>query len=290
MVAQVRRFNRIATQRAGALDDRFLDRQRSLGASRVLWELGEDGCELRTLRSRLGLDSGYLSRLLRALEAQGLVRVEPGEDDRRVRVARPTARGRRERAVVERRSQELACSVLEPLTSSQRDRLVAAMGEVERLLTATLVVVAPVDPATTAARHCLREYAAELDRRFDSGFDAAASTLPDLEVLRMPEGLLLVATLHGGPVGCGALRFHAGEPPDIKRMWVAESARGVGLGRRLLSELEARAAQLGHGSVRLDTNRALGEAIAMYRAAGYEEVAAFNDEAHAHHWFAKRLR
>jgi ribosomal protein S18 acetylase RimI-like enzyme len=72
-------------------------------------------------------------------------------------------------------------------------------------------------------------------------------------------------------------------------MWVAESARGLGIGRRLLTELEARAARSGASKVRLDTNRALVEAIAMYRSAGYAEVPAFNDEPFAHHWFEKQI-
>jgi DNA-binding MarR family transcriptional regulator/GNAT superfamily N-acetyltransferase len=287
MVSQVRRFNRIVTQRVGALDDRFLARERPLGAARVLWEIGEDGREVRALRERLGLDSGYLSRLLRSLEAAGLVAVEPGERDRRVRVARLTAAGRTERAVLERRSDELAVSFLEPLGDAQRARLVGAMGEVERLLTAAMVRIAPVDPAHPHARHCLRAYAAELDRRFDDGFDPDRSISATDAELRPPAGLVLVATLRSEPVGCGALKFHPGAPTELKRMWVADAARGLGVGRRLLAELEARA---GAGVVRLETNRALTEAIAMYRSSGYAEVAPFNDEPYAHHWFEKRLR
>jgi ribosomal protein S18 acetylase RimI-like enzyme len=108
--------------------------------------------------------------------------------------------------------------------------------------------------------------------------------------MRPPAGVFLVATLHGDPIGCGALKFHGSEPADIKRMWVAESARGMGLGRRLLSELETRAAAEGTREVRLETNGSLVEAIGLYRSAGYVEVAPFNDEPYAHHWFAKRLR
>jgi ribosomal protein S18 acetylase RimI-like enzyme len=72
-------------------------------------------------------------------------------------------------------------------------------------------------------------------------------------------------------------------------MWVAESARGLGIGRRLLAELEGRALRSGAVTARLETNRSLVEAIAMYRSAGYVEVPAFNDEPFAHHWFEKRL-
>src|SRR5215207_7760773 len=101
MVDRVRSFNRAVTQRIGALDDRFLARDRPLGQSRMLWEVGIEGCEVRSLRSRLGLDSGHASRLLRALEAAGLVRVAPSPSDRRIRVARLTPAGLAERALLD---------------------------------------------------------------------------------------------------------------------------------------------------------------------------------------------
>jgi DNA-binding MarR family transcriptional regulator/GNAT superfamily N-acetyltransferase len=289
MVSQVRRFNRIVTQRVGALDDRFLARDRPLGEARLLWEIGARGCDVRSLRGRLDLDSGYVSRLLRTLEAGGLVTVDPDGRDRRVRTARLTKAGVAERAVLDRGSDELAASFLEPLSAAQRERLVEAMGDVERLLTAAMVQVAPLDPDHPHAQHCLREYAAELDRRFAQGFDPGRSISADAPELRPPAGVLLVASLLSEPVGCGALKFHGREPTEIKRMWVAESARGLGLGRRLLAELEARAAQSSSPIVRLETNETLTEAIALYRSAGYEEVAPFNDEPYAHHWFEKRL-
>src|SRR4029450_313506 len=89
-VAQVRRFNRAVTQRIGALNEDYLARGRPLAEARVLWEIGEEGCEVRALRSRLGLDSGHASRLLRSLERDGLVEVATGPGDKRARAARPT--------------------------------------------------------------------------------------------------------------------------------------------------------------------------------------------------------
>src|SRR5690348_11782763 len=135
MIAQVRRFNRTITQRVGALDDHYLARSRPLGEARVLWEIGDGGRDVRALRAALDLDSGYLSRLLRALEADGLVELGARPDDRRVRTAVLTPAGQRERSLLDRRSDELAQALLEPLTPPQRQRLVAAMGDVERLLT-----------------------------------------------------------------------------------------------------------------------------------------------------------
>jgi DNA-binding MarR family transcriptional regulator/N-acetylglutamate synthase-like GNAT family acetyltransferase len=289
MVSQVRRFNRLVTQRVGALSDRFLARDRSLGEARVLWEIGANGRDLRSLRAQLGLDSGYLSRLLQSLQAAGMVTVGPKASDKRIRRARLTPAGTAERAVLDRRSDDLAASLLAPLTPSQQTRLVAAMADVERLLTAAMVEMASIDPAHPAAQHCLRAYFAELDSRFETGFDPSRSIPAVEEELRPPAGLFVLVSMNTSPIGCGALKFHDDQPAEIKRMWVAESARGLGVGRRLLGELEAAAAARGAAVVRLETNQTLVEAISLYRSAGYTEVAAFNDEAYAHHWFEKRI-
>jgi DNA-binding MarR family transcriptional regulator/GNAT superfamily N-acetyltransferase len=289
MIEQVRSFNRVVTQSVGALQDHYLSRRLPLGEARMLWEIGE-GCDVRELRARLDLDSGYSSRLLRSLESAGLVTVRPSSADRRVRSVRLTAAGRREREALDRRSDELAESLLAPLNEAQRNRLVDAMSEVERLLTAGIVRMDVVDPKEPAAVYCLGEYYAELGRRFDTGWDESISIAATPEQLRPPAGLFVVATLHGTPVGCGALKFHGHRPAELKRMWVAPTARGLGLGRRLLTELERLAAEHGVRRVRLETNRNLTEAIALYRSAGYREVSPFNDEPYAHHWFEKQLR
>ncbi|MFD7152945.1 GNAT family N-acetyltransferase [Kribbella sp. NPDC059898] len=278
------------TQRVGALQEDYLARGRPLGADRVLWEIGAGGCDVRSLRARLDLDSGYLSRLLRSLERAGLVRVEPGATDARVRMARLTAEGAAEWKVLDERSDELAASILEPLSRAQQERLVAAMDEVTRLLTASMVRVEVVDPRLPVAQYCLTEYFAELGRRFDDGFDRGRSISAGNDELTPPAGLLLVATLRSEPAGCGALKLHGPEPAEIKRMWVSPEARGLGLGRRLLTELEHAAAAHGAPAVRLETNRTLTEAIALYRTSGYQEVAPFNEEPYAHHWFQKPLK
>jgi ribosomal protein S18 acetylase RimI-like enzyme len=163
------------------------------------------GADARTLRSRLGLDSGYLSRLLRRLEG------------------------------------------------------------------------------------CLWSYFAELDTRFDDGFDPDMSIRAEAEDLVPPAGLLLVAWLDGHPVGCGGLKFHGRGPAEIKRMWVSPSLRGLALGRRMLRELERAADEAGATAVRLETNQRLTEAVGLYHSSGYREVPAFNDEAYAHRWFEKVL-
>jgi len=289
MVDRVRSFSRTVTQRVGALDDHFLSRDRALGESRLLWEIGEDGCDVRRLRSGLDLDSGYVSRLLRSLEADGLVTVAPSPADKRVRTARLTASGMCERVELDRRADELAWSLLAPLDEHHRDRLVAAMGEVERLLTAALVRFEVVDPTDERARYCLREYFAELDRRFEGGFEPGRSLATPADELRPPRGAVLLAALRDEPVGSAMLMFEAGGTALIKRMWLSPTVRGLGVGRRLLAALEEQAKAGGAHTIRLETNRVLTEAISLYRSTGYEEVEAFNDEAYAHHWFAKRL-
>lgn len=285
----MRRFNRTITQRIGALNDRFLARGRPLGEARVLWEIGAHGTDVRSLRKRLDLDAGYMSRLLRALERAGMAAVEPDTSDRRVRTVRLTEAGLEERAQLDRLSDELAWSFLAPLNEKQRARLIEATSVVERLLTAGLVEIETANATSADAQHCLDAYFAELHARFDAGFDPVRSISADAEELTEPAGLLLVARLRGSPIGCGALKFHYDAPAEIKRMWVDPSARGLGVGRRILHELEEQARLRKISMVRLETNRNLSEAIALYRQAGYVEVDAFNDEPYAHHWFEKRL-
>jgi DNA-binding MarR family transcriptional regulator len=288
-IEQVRRFNRVVTQRVGALSDHYLARARALGASRVLWEIGVEGSEVRALRARLSMDSGQLSRLLRSLEAEGLVELLPSPADARIRVARLTRAGLEERRLLDERSDELAASILGPLDGAQRDQLVAAMRTVERLITASLVQIRSIDPEHPDARRCLRAYVAELNRRSDIPFDPSNGSTAEPHEVRPPAGAFVVAYLDEEAIGCGAVKHRAGGPSDIKRMWVAESARGLGLGRRLLAALEEIAVRGGASAARLETNRTLVEAIALYRSAGYVEVAPFNDEPFADHWFEKKL-
>jgi DNA-binding MarR family transcriptional regulator/GNAT superfamily N-acetyltransferase len=288
-VQRVRSFNRMVAERIGALDDRFLGRPRPMGESRTLWEIGPEGVEVRALRARLDLDSGYMSRILRSLERQGLVNVDPSPDDRRVRRVRLTASGSAERAELDRRSDEVAWGILEPLGESQRAGLVAAMQEVERLLRASMIRFTIEEPTSADARWCIDQYFSELNARFEAGFNPSLSISADAHELTLPSGALLIARLRGRPVGCGALKFHPGEPAELKRMWVAPEARGLGLGRRFLQELERQARDRGVEVLRLETNRSLREAIALYRGSGYREVSPFSEEPYAHHWFEKHL-
>jgi DNA-binding MarR family transcriptional regulator/GNAT superfamily N-acetyltransferase len=288
-VQQVRRFNRVVTQRIGALEDSYLRRGRPLGEARLIFETGPQGTDVRRLRHRLGLDSGYLSRLLRSLEAQGLVAVHRQTADGRQRRVCLTREGQAEFATYDGLSDQLADSMLAPLGESQRDRLVAAMAEVERLLRAGSVEVRVEAPTSTDARWCLGEYFRELAERFDSGFDSARSNPARDEDMAPPAGWFVVARLDGCAVGCGALKRKDSTTGEIKRMWTAPTARGLGIARRMLRTLETIARKARLSTLQLETNRTLKEAQALYRQEGYQEVAAFNDEPYAHHWFEKKL-
>ena len=271
------------------MNDHFLGRDRPLGESRLLYEIGPRGADLRDLRRRLGLDSGYVSRLVNALEEKGLVRLTQRTADQRVWKARLTASGRREVKLMNARSDEAAAAVLESLTPAQRTRLVAAMAEVHRLLQLAGLTIERVDPASPDARWCVDQYFLELDQRFESGFDPAASLSAEDPDLIPPRGAFLVASVDGEPVACGAVKSISPGVGSLKRMWVAEAVRGLGIGRRMLEALEAQARELGLTTLRLETNRTLPEAIRLYRSAGFREVAAFNADPYAHHWFEKRL-
>ncbi len=289
-IARMRSFNRLVSQRIGALEDSYLSRGRPLGEARVLFEIGlAGGIDLRRLRSKLGLDSGYLSRLLRSLEAQGMVEVARKAEDGRVRVLRLSARGDEEYKRYDRLSDDLARSILSGLDDGKKERLVAAMSEVERLMRASAVVVAQ-EPADSAdAQHCLGAYRAELASRFDGGFDPSKGNNLTVEEMTPPAGYLLLARLDGQPVGCGALKRLGAWEGEVKRVWTAPDARGLGVASKLMDGLEQLARDVGFGVVKLDTNSTLVEAQAMYRKRGYREIAPYNDNPYAHHWFEKML-
>ncbi|MGF7008868.1 bifunctional helix-turn-helix transcriptional regulator/GNAT family N-acetyltransferase [Aminobacter sp. BE322] len=288
-ISRIRSFNRAVTRRVGALEDSYLSRGRPLGLARLLFEIGQDGAALGALRARLGLDSGYLSRMLRQLETQGLVDVAKLEADARGRRATLTERGLVEYRAYEALSDDLANSMLAPLSEQARERLVTAMGEVERLLAAASITIEEEPADSDDARQCLMSYFEELAARFEEGFDPGNGGTAGVEEYRAPKGSFVVARLDGEAVGCGAVRMLDESTAEIKRMWVAQSARGFGLASRMLHRLEAVAARLGARSVRLDTNRTLKEAQALYRREGYTEIARFNDNPYADHWFSKQL-
>lgn len=287
-IATVRSFNRVVTQRIGALSDHYLGRGRPLSESRLLFEIGVNGAKVGDLRAALDLDSGYLSRMLRSLERKGLVSTTMATDDGRARFAQLTRAGHKELAKLNELSDAQVEAILEPLSPKQRETLVSAMGEVERLLKRSAVSCDVENLATPDAQQCLASYFKELNVRFSAGFDPVRSPT-HAAAYTPPHGYFVVARLFHRPVGCGGIMIKDDRIAEIKRMWVADHARGLGLGRRILQELEHLARSRGSKVVRLETNKALREAQAMYRSSGYKEVKPFNDEPYAHVWFEKRL-
>lgn len=289
-IQAVRSFNRTVTRRIGALDDSYLSRGRPLGEARLIFEIGlSDGIDLRSLRNRLGLDSGYLSRLVRSLEGQGVLESRRKAEDGRVRELSLTAKGREEWQAYDTLSDDLARSILEGLNEGQRDRLVTAMAEVERLVRAAGVTIGQEPADSDDAQYCLREYRAELAARFEGGFDPSKGNNLTVEEMTPPAGYLLLARLNGKPVGCGALKRLDAREGEVKRVWTSPDARGLGVASRLMDRLEQLAREVGFKAVKLDTNRTLAEAQAMYRKRGYRAIERYNDNPYAHHWFEKAL-
>ncbi|WP_406374138.1 helix-turn-helix domain-containing GNAT family N-acetyltransferase [Streptomyces sp. NBC_00647] len=286
-VTALRRFNRYFTRRIGVLDDHYLGQDRPLGEARLLFEIGGAGASLRELRARLGLDAGYLSRMVRALERQDLVRVSVHPGDSRLRVAELTAAGQVEVKEQNRRANGLAEGLLGGLAAPQRAELTAALDTAHRLLRLAAISVETVDGASPDARACLAAYAADIDERFPEGFDPGTLVRP--ADVSGDAGAFLVAYEEGRPVGCGALRRLAPRAGEIRHVWVHPGARRLGLGRRILDGLEQRAAERDFTVVRLDTHAVLTEARAMYRACGYMEIPRYDDNVYAAHWFEKRL-
>lgn len=286
----LRRFNRIYTQRIGALDESFLGSGRSLGLSRLLFEIGHRGADVLELRSRLGLDSGYVSRMLRQLEADGLVQVATHEADRRRRMVALTTSGRREWDRLDAESDRVADEMVAPLSREQRAALADALDTAGRLIAGATVEFDVVDPLDVDAQHAMARYFEELDRRFPGGFDPGDATTADAEAMSRPDGVFVLVHSDGNPVGCGGVQRIDGATAEVKRMWIRPDWRGLGLASRLLAELEGHAARLGHRRVVLDTNSTLREAVGLYESRGYEATDRYNDNPYAQRWYRKDLR
>ncbi|TWC07237.1 MarR family transcriptional regulator with acetyltransferase activity [Bradyrhizobium macuxiense] len=286
-VSRVRRFNRAVTSAVGALDTSFLGRGRPLGAARVLNAIGHGRSDVGDIRDYLGLDSGLMSRLLRSLEDEELIETTAHDDDARRRIAKLTPAGKREFNAYEAISNRQAKDFL--AHHSQREALLAAMDLIASALGRDATALHEMDPRSDEARYCLGEYYAELARRFKQGFDVKLSRDPDAKDMVRPRGSFIVAMSDGLPLGCVGLKGTSAEYAEIKRLWVAPAARGLGLGRRLMDAAEHAARELGIALLRLDTNSALAEAGQLYRRSGWTEIPRFNDDPYPDLFFEKRL-
>lgn len=286
-VARFRRFSRAVTSEVGALDDSFLGRGRPLGSARVLNAIGHGRTDLTQMRDYLSLDSGLMSRLLRGLEDEGLVQTRPDPQDGRRRILALTAAGGAEFAAYEDISNARAEALL--ARHPRPEALLAAMDLVASALARDRISLEQTDPRSTEARFCLEQYYEELARRFEEGFDVKRSADPDALDMIRPRGAFILALSDGLPIGCVGLKGTKKGYAEIKRLWVAPSARGLGLAHRLMAAAESAARELGITLLRLDTNRALPEAIAMYRRTGWTEIDRFNDDPYPDFFFEKHL-
>ncbi|ACL63182.1 bifunctional helix-turn-helix transcriptional regulator/GNAT family N-acetyltransferase [Methylobacterium nodulans] len=286
-VARFRRFSRAVTLEVGALDTSFLGRGRPLGAARVLNAIGQGRSDVADLRDCLRLDSGLMSRLLRRLEDEGLVRIEPHPDDARRRMAILTDAGQREFQIYEDLSNAQASSILSK--HPDQELLLSAMDIVASALGRDRIKLDEVDPRSDAARYCLQEYYAELAQRFAKGFDVSLSRDPDAADMIRPRGTFVVALSDGLPLGCVGLKGTGGDTAEIKRLWVSSCARGLGIARRLMAAAEDTARALSIKTLRLDTNSALPEAVRLYCQSGWVEIDRFNDDPYPDRFFEKKL-
>jgi DNA-binding MarR family transcriptional regulator/GNAT superfamily N-acetyltransferase len=287
-VARLRRFNRVVTREIGALDTSYLGRGRPLGAARVLQLVKPEGTDLADLRQRLDLDTGLLSRLLRSLEAEGLVTVATDPADRRRRIASLTPAGLAEWQVYDALGYAKAQAVLDRAGARQQ-ALIEAMDLIATVMLKDDVAIRDADPADPAALSCMASYfQILLDTVSGVTPDMLPLPLPDPERYRSPDGAFLIAWSDDLPIGCVSLRRLGPKLAEVKRLWVHPHARGQGLGLRLMRAIEARARDLGYSHANLDSNTVLAAAVSMYRSDGWSEIEPYTS-APANIWMAKRL-
>jgi DNA-binding MarR family transcriptional regulator len=285
-VAAVRAFNRFYTRRIGVLDEAHLGAGFTLGEARVLYELGQlEGLTAKRLGELLGLDGGYLSRILGRFEASGLIERRPHLTDGRSSSLHLTTTGREAFSVINARSQDQIARMLSPLDEGGRARLAAALGSVRGLLDGagladqvTLRAHGPGDLGWIVERHGAL-YAAE--RRWGGPFEALVADVcadflrgfdPDRE-------RCWIAERDGVRLGCVFLaKGEAPQTAKLRMLLVEPSARRLGLGRRLTAECILFARERGYRELTLWTQSVLEEARRLYASLGFELI---HSEAHA---------
>lgn len=274
-IARLRRFNRAVTREVGALDTSYLGRGRPLGMARVLQLVRPQGTDVALIRDRLTLDSGLTSRFLRSLEREGLIDTTSDPADRRRRIARLTAKGAEEMAAYEAIGHDRAARLIAK-AGSRADEVVVAMDLIATLLNRDQLDIRDADPDSPEVLACWQAYFDELLARVPAA-RPGMFTLPDAhaDAYRPPQGRCLVAWSDDLPVACVSLRPLDATTAEVKRLWVHDSARGQGLARRLMTLVEDEARAMGLRLLKLDTNSALSEAIALYRATGWRDTSPY---------------
>lgn len=280
-VAAVREFNRFYTRQAGLLEEGLLKSAFSLTEARVLYELANrEDLTASGIGRELGLDAGYLSRILKKFETKGLLDRAPSKRDARQSVLELTAAGRAAFAPLNEASQAEFAAMLEPLTPEQREGLLAAMATIRALLEEgaepeppyTLRPHRPGDIGLVISRQAAiyhREYG------WDGSFEALVAEI-GAEFIRSfdPEWeSCWIAERGSEVVGSVFLVRQSDEVAKLRMLYVEPAARGLGIGQRLVAECIAFARAKGYRTLTLWTNDVLVSARKIYEAAGFELVA-----------------
>lgn len=276
-VAAVRRFNRAYTRQLGVLQESFLDLPFSLTDMRVLYELAHrDQPSATEIAEALGLDHGYLSRILRSFSVRGLIDRTPAPGDRRQNRIALTAKGRLEYAVGEKRSKEAIGAILARLPDAAQDHLVAAMSTIEAMTDTTAARFTlrphrPGDIGWVVARHGAL-YAQEYG--WSIAFEAlvaeiAAGFLRDFVSTREA---CWIAEINGAPVGSVFLVRASDEVAKLRLLLVEPSARGYGIGRALVQQCIDFSRERGYRKITLWTQSILVGARAIYQRAGFQHI------------------
>ncbi|HUZ74900.1 MAG TPA: helix-turn-helix domain-containing GNAT family N-acetyltransferase [Stellaceae bacterium] len=276
-IAAVRHFNRFYTRRIGVVTDRMLGSTFSLTEARVLYELAHrDRPTAGEIGATLGLDAGYLSRMLKDFARRGLVTRTPSARDGRARHLALTAAGRRAFAPLDRGSQRAVAEMLRPLRDDGRRELLAAMSTIERLLgdeaLRTPITVRrhrPGDIGWIIGTHA-RVYADEYG--WDASFEALMVKImtPFLRQHDPARERCWIAELDGEPAGCIALVRQSDRVAKLRVFLVTRAARGRGAGKALIAECLRFARAAGYRKVVLWTQKGLDAARHLYEAAGFK--------------------
>ncbi|MCT4559494.1 MAG: helix-turn-helix domain-containing GNAT family N-acetyltransferase [Pelagimonas sp.] len=287
-ISRFRRLSRAVTTFTGALDTSFLGLGRPLGSARVLNAIGHGIGDVGALRQYLQLDSGLMSRLLRGLEQEGLIETRPGDKDARKRVAVLTELGRIEFEKYEALSNRAAEGALERYGNTEQ--LLQAMDLVATVLGQDQIRIQVADPDDQRIQACCQAYYDEISDIFGTRFDPVLGGDPEGDAMRPPRGVFLLALSDGLPIGCCALKDQRDALGEVKRLWVSPAARGLSLSKRLMAEIETHARALGMTRLQLDTNGKLTAARRLYERSGWREIARYNDNPYAEHFYEKDLR
>ena len=280
-ISAVRAFNRFYTDKLGVLDQHLLKSPFSLSEARVLYELANrDSPAAKEIGIELGLDAGYLSRILQKFDDDGLITRKPLASDRRQYRLGLTARGRQAFAKLDRSSHDEVASILAALPAGCGKRLIAAMATIERLLDPSGVSPRPAmlrdprpgDIGWVVQSHGAR-YAAEYG--FDASFEAlvAKITAEFLGSFDASRERCWIADIDGVPVGSVFLVKHSDVTAKLRLLLVDPAGRGQGLGRRLVGECIAFAKAHGYRKITLWTQSILLAARKIYQDAGFSLVA-----------------